>query len=339
MSENETRTQASRAVWRAAIVEDVLRPDLRICDAHHHLWDHAGDRYLTAEFAADVRDGHNIVATVYVECGSAYRKSGPARLAPVGETEFVLAREAELAALLGRPLIRGIIGHADLCLGRGVADVLSAHIDVAGGRFAGVRHAAAWDASPDIVNHQTDPPAELLLDPQFTDGVRTLGTLGLTYDAWLYHPQLPELTALARAAPETTVVLDHLGAPLGIGPYAGQRTDVLAFCRKHLAALAALPNTRIKLGGIGMPSYGNRWHRLTTPPGSAVIASAWGDHIRWCIDTFGPERAMFESNFPPDGRSCSYRTLWNAYKRIAEPYSDAEQAYLFHDTAVTVYRL
>jgi predicted TIM-barrel fold metal-dependent hydrolase len=339
MSENEPPTKTPRARWRASVVEDVLRPELPICDAHHHLWDHAGDRYLASEFAADVCDGHNVVASVYVECGSAYRQSAPAHFAPVGETEFVMAREAELAALLGRPLIRGIIGHADLRLGRGVADVLNAHIEVADGRFAGVRHAVAWDASPDIVNHQADPPAELLLDPHFTDGVRTLGAMDLTYDAWLYHPQLPELVALARAAPATTIVLDHLGAPLGIGPYAGKREGVLEFCREHLAALAALPNTRIKLGGIGMPSYGNRWHRLDTPPGSQLIAATWGDHFRWCIDTFGPERAMFESNFPPDGRSCSYRTLWNAYKRIAEPYSEQEQARLFHDTAVAVYGL
>lgn len=339
MSNNAPPQASSRAAWRASVVEDVIRPDLAICDAHHHLWDHTGDRYLADEFAADVCDGHNIVATVYVECGSAYRKDGPPRFAPVGETTFVLAREAELSNLLGRPLIRGIIGHADLRQGRAVAEVLSAHIDAAGGRFSGVRHSAAWDASPDIVNHQADPPPRLLLDPQFTDGVRTLGAMGLTYDAWLYHPQLPELVALARAAPDTTVVLDHLGAPLGIGPYANKRAEVLEFCRQHLTALAALPNTRIKLGGIGMPSYGNRWHRRDTPPGSQLIAETWSDHFRWCIDTFGPQRAMFESNFPPDGRSCSYRTLWNAYKRIAEPYSEAEHAHLFHDTATAVYRL
>ncbi len=339
MSANNPPTKTPRALWRASVVEDVLRPELPICDPHHHLWDHADDRYLAREFAADINDGHNIVSSIYVECGSAYRNHGPESFAPVGETEFVLARAAELEALLGRPLIRGIIGQADLRLGRDVAEVLDAHIEVAGERFCGVRHAVAWDPNPDIVNHQAEPPAGLLLDAQFTAGVRTLGTMGLTYDAWLYHPQLPELVALARAAPETTIVLDHLGAPLGIGPYADKRQDVLAFCRNHLAALAALPNTRIKLGGIGMPSYGNRWHRRETPPGSALIATSWGDHIRWCIDTFGPHRAMFESNFPPDGRSCSYRTLWNAYKRIAEPYDDPEVAQLFHDTAAAVYRL
>ncbi len=339
MPEQPSNRGAARAAWRASQVEDVLWPAQRICDAHHHLWHHEQERYLAAEFLADVRDGHNIVQTVYAECIEGYRTDGPVPLRPLGETEFVLAQDAEIARVLGRPLITGIVGFADLCLGADVEAVLAAQVEAGKGRFRGVRHATAHDPSPDIVAHQAGPPAGLMRDPQFVAGVRVLGRMGLTYDAWLYHPQIPELVELARAVPETTIVLDHLGAPLGIGPYRDRRTEILAFCREHLAALAALPNTRLKLGGIGMTIYGNGWHRRETPPHSGEIADAWGDHIRWCIDTFGPARALFESNFPPDGRSCSYRTLWNAFKRIAEPYDQAERDRLFHDTAAEVYDL
>ena len=339
MSDNHEVYVDARAAWRAQGMEEVLWPEQRICDAHHHLWGHDGDRYFAAEFAADLGDGHQVMQTVYVECGSAYRDSGPLELAPLGETEFVLGQEAKLAALRGRPTITGIIGFADLTRGHAAADVLAAHIDAGGGRFKGVRHAVAWDASPDIVNHQRNPPPALLRDPRFAAGVSVLGEMGLTYDVWLYHRQLPEIIDLARAVPGTTIIVDHLGAPLGLGPYAGKREEVWRYCRAQLTEFAKLPNARIKLGGIGMTILGNGWHRQPAPPSSLDIGAQWGDQIRWCIDTFGPQRALFESNFPPDRRSCSYRTLWNAYKRIAEPYSAAERDWLFHDTAVAVYGL
>lgn len=339
MSNTSRSLGEARAAWRSSVVENVLWPAQRICDAHHHLWDYADDRYLAADLAADIRDGHNVVATVYVECESAYRESGPTEMAPVGETEFVVAQEAELAAMMGRPVIAGIIGFADLRLGHAVEPVLAAHVEAARGRFSGVRHAVAWDASPEVVNHSMDPPPGLLLDSKFTDGVRSLGAMGLTYDVWLFHRQLPEIIELARRVPETTIIVDHLGGPLGVGPYADRRDEVLSYCREQLTTLAAAPNARLKLGGIGMTTYGNRWHKRQTPPSSEEIAATWGDYIRWCIETFGPHRVLFESNFPPDRRSCSYRTLWNAYKRIAEPYSQAERDLLFHDAAAKVYKL
>ncbi len=337
MSEVELTRGEQRAAWRRQVVEEVLWPEQRLCDAHHHLWHHEQERYLAAEFLADITDGHNVRQTIYAECIEGYRTDGPEELRPLGETEFVLAQDETLARALGRPVITGIVGHADLCLGSRVRAVLEAQVALRAGRFRGVRHATAHDPSPAIVAHQAGPPAGLMADADFIDGVRTLGAMGLTYDAWLYHPQIPELIALARAVPETVIVLDHLGAPVGIGPYAGQREAILAYCREQLAELAGLPNVRLKLGGIGMTLYGNGWHRREQPPGSVEIAADWGDHIRWCIDTFGPERAMFESNFPPDGRSVSYRTLWNAFKRIAEPYSQAERDRLFHDSAIEIY--
>ena len=328
-----------RAAWRASRVEDVLWPTQRICDAHHHLWDYADDRYFAADLAADIQDGHNVVSTVFMECEWAYREDGPHAMAPVGETEFVVQQAAELKALLGRPIIRGIIGHADLTLGRNVVPVLEAHVNAGAGLFRGIRHAVAWDAHPDVVNHSSNPPPHLLRDPRFVEGVRGLGEMKLTYDVWMFHRQLPEIIELARDVPETTIVIDHLGAPLGVGPYANCRDEVLAYCREHLTVLAKLPNVVLKLGGVGMTSYGNGWHKQPLPPSSEEIAARWSEIIRWCIDTFGPQRCMFESNFPPDRRSCSYRTLWNAYKRIAEPYSQAERDWLFHETAVEVYRL
>jgi L-fuconolactonase len=339
MTENKPTLGASRAAWRATVVEEVLWPTQRICDAHHHLWDYANDRYLAADLAADITDGHHVVQTVFMECDWSYRDHGSADMAPVGETEFVVQQAAEVANLVGRPVITGIIGFADLRLGRAVQTVLAAHVAAGQGLFRGIRHAVAWDASSEIVNHHLNPPPRLLLEPQFVEGVRMLGAMGLTYDVWLFHRQLPEVIELARRAPATTIIIDHLGGPLGVGPYAGRRDEVLSYCRAQLKELATLPNVRLKLGGIGMTTYGNGWHKLPTPPSSATIALAWGDYIRWCIDTFGPSRVMFESNFPPDRRSCGYRTLWNAYKKIATPYQQGERDWMFHDTAVEVYKL
>jgi predicted TIM-barrel fold metal-dependent hydrolase len=360
-----------RAAWRARTTEDVIDPDLAICDPHHHLWgrppmaareqpgataptagagtaagsatDEAAareDRYLLDELLADTSSGHRVLETVFVECGSAYRAGGPAELRPVGETDFVVAAAREAEARAANPTrIAGIVAFADLRRGAAVADVLDAHREVGAGRFCGIRHAVAWDASPRITNHRTDPVEGLLLDPQFQEGVRTLGRAGLTYDVWLYHPQLPEAVELARAAPGATIVVDHLGGPLGIGPYAEHHDEVLAACRASLGELAGLPHVRLKLGGIGMTVFGQRWHRREAPPSSEELAAFWGDHVRWCIDRFGPERAMFESNFPPDRASCSYAILWNAFKHMAAGYSPEERAQLFRGTALAAYRL
>ena len=339
MTENKPTLGTSRAAWRAAVVEDVLWPTQRICDAHHHLWDYANDRYLAADLAADITDGHQVAQTVFMECEWSYRDRESPDMAPLGETEFVVQEAAEVATLVGRPVITGIIGFADLRLGRAMQSVLAAHVAAGQGLFRGIRHAVAWDASPEIVNHHLNPPPGLLLDPQFVEGVRMLGAMGLTYDVWLFHRQLPEVIELARRAPATTIIVDHLGGPLGVGPYTGRRDEVLSYCRAQLKELATIPNVRLKLGGIGMTTYGNGWHKLPAPPSSETIAQAWGDYIRWSIDTFGPSRVMFESNFPPDRRSCGYRTLWNAYKKIATPYHQSERDWMFHDTAVEVYKL
>lgn len=330
--------QPEHEKWLQHNAEEPLDPDQPICDPHHHLWDHPGDRYLLGELRADTGAGHRVERTVFVECMSAYRSDGPEAMRPVGETEFVAAQANQSASTPGAE-IAAIVGFADLTLGEAVADVLTAHVEAGQGRFRGIRHASAWDASPDVRRAHTNPPPGLLAEPSFRAGYAALGRAGLSFDAWLYHPQLRELAALARAHPDVVIVLDHLGGPLGVGPYAGRRADVLQTWRRDLSEVASCANVTVKVGGIGMPVFGLAWHRQAVPPSSEELAAAWGDEVRWCIELFGPERAMFESNFPVDRRSCSYTTLWNAFQRIAADYSPAERDLLFRGTAMRTYRL
>jgi predicted TIM-barrel fold metal-dependent hydrolase len=321
-------------------MEAVLEPALPICDPHHHLWDHPGRRYLLDELLADTGSGHAVHSTVFVECMSMYRASGLPALRPVGETEFVNGVAAMSAS--GRygatRVAAGIVGFADLTLGEAVGDVLDAH-RAASPRFRGIRHAAGWDASEAIRNSHTNPPPGLLADAGFRRGFAELARRELTFDAWLYHPQLPELTDLARAFPDTTIVLDHLGGPLGIGPYQGRRAEILAWWQDAIRTLAACRNVVVKLGGLVMPINGFGFHKRAEPPSSQELSAATGDWYRHAIDCFGVDRCMFESNFPVDKVSTSYRTLWNSFKRIAADGSAADKAALFHDTAARVYRL
>jgi L-fuconolactonase len=312
-------------------MEDVLDPDRLICDPHHHLWDHPGNRYMAEELRTDTGSGHRVEETVFVECGSGYRADGPEAFRPVGETEFVLATEPS-------GFVAGIVGFADL-RSPDITEVLGAHVRAGEGRFRGIRHVSAWDGSPDFRPSHTNPPPALLADPAFRRGFAALGAAGLSFDAWLYHPQIPELTDLARAEPAVTIILDHLGGPLGIGPYQGRRQEVLEAWRTDMSALAECPNVTVKLGGIGMPIFGSGWHHREGGATSEELASVWGEPIRWCIEQFGVERCMFESNFPVDRASCSYLVLWNAFKRIADQASPSEAAALFHDTATRTYRL
>jgi L-fuconolactonase len=329
---------ADREAWLAQTREEILEPDLPIVDPHHHLWDRRRSRYLAAELLGDTGSGHRVVQTVFAECSWAYRDSGPEALRPVGETEFV-ERFANESAERGDDtrLCTGIVGHADLTLGSSVRDVLEAHM-AASPRFRGIRHSAARDADDQIPSYM-DPPAGLLASPDFREGFATLAPLGLSFDAWLYHTQLEELTDLARAFPDTTIVLDHFGGPLGIGPYAGKRADIFAVWKDGISEVATCPNVVVKLGGLAMAINGFGWHERETPPGSEELAQATRPYYLHTIERFGTDRCMFESNFPVDKESCSYAVLWNSFKRIAERFYPEEKAALFHDTAVRVYRL
>jgi predicted TIM-barrel fold metal-dependent hydrolase len=301
-----------------------------IVDPHHHLWVHPTKPYMAPELRADTATVPAVTNTVFVECGSGYRTDGPEAFRPVGETEFVLAADPD-------GFVAGIVGLADLTRPE-VPDVLDAHVDAGRGRFRGIRHASAHDPSPEIRESHTKPPPDLLGREDFRRGFAALGAAGLSFDAWLYHPQLPQLIDLCRAVPDTPVILDHLGGPLGVGPYAGRRDEVLATWRASMTDVASCDNVSLKLGGIGMAIYGMGWQRTG---GASVeqLVEAWGEPIRWCIETFGSERCMFESNFPVDKVSCSYADLWAAFERIADDTSAAEREALFAATATRVYRL
>ena len=330
---------ADREKWLSLTAEAAIEPELLICDPHHHLWDYPGSRYLIDEFSADIGGGHRVDKTVFVECRQFYRSDGPDAFRPVGETEFIDRIAGPVNTRSGvTDVAAGIVGFADLSLGSAVQPVIEAHLE-ASRRFRGVRHASAWDASDRVHNAHTNPPQHLFQDPEFRVGLACLERQGLSFDAWLFHPQIPELTDLAQAFPDLTVVLNHMAGPLGIGPYAEDRAKEFANWEHSMAGLARCANVYIKLGGRCLTMAGFGWHKREAPPGSAELAATIGPYYRTCIEYFGPEHCMFESNFPVDRASCSYTVLWNAFKRLTEDYSASERAALFHDTASWVYRL
>ena len=326
--------------WLGQIREDPLEPNLPICDAHQHFWNDrpALGNYMLEDLEADTASGHNIVSTVFVECLTAYRAHGPVNHRPVGETEFVRGIAAMSASgdYGNFRAVAGIIGHADLRLGQAVAPVLEAHLAAAPKQFRGIRHIIASD--PEL-----EPPAPTagtdLESAGFLEGVGELARHGLIFETYAHHHQLSGIAALARAFPTLTIVIDHLGGPLGVKRYATRRDEVFAEWRRNIDEMSGAPNVVMKLGGVGMRTMGNDWHRRALPPGSEEIAETTRHFIEHAIERFGPDRCMFESNFPVDGWSCSYGAVWNAFKRIVTGASANEKRLLFHDTAARVYRL
>jgi L-fuconolactonase len=330
-----------RQTWLDLHTEPVIEPDLPIVDPHHHLWDRPGWRYLLDELVADTGSGHNITATVYVQARAMYRAAGPAEMRPVGETEFINGAAAMSASgTYGKTLhCAGIVGHADLTLGSRVEPVLAAHIRAGGDRFRGIRHITAWDADESIRNPAYSPPPNQLADKTFREGFAVLGRLGLSFDAWLYHPQIGELADLARAFPQTKIVLNHVGGPIGIGVYAGKHREVFPKWAAAIKELATCPNAYVKLGGMGMRMGGFGFHEKAQPPSSETLAATWRPYVETCIAAFGPSRCMFESNFPVDKGSYSYPVFWNACKLLAKGASAGEKADLFSGAASRFYRL
>ncbi|MCC7274562.1 MAG: amidohydrolase family protein [Alphaproteobacteria bacterium] len=328
------------AAWLAKAPEEpVLEPDLPIVDAHHHVWQRDGYRYLIEDLAQDLGTGHNVVASVFIECRAMYRADGPVEMRPVGETEFVAGVAAMSASGLYGPtrVAAGIVGFADLTLGDRVEAVLEAHIRAGGGRFRGVRHSASWDADP-IIGSGTPQP-HLLRRADFRAGLARLTKLGLSFDLWVFHPQLAEAIELARAFPDANLILGHCGGPLGYGPYAGRRDEIFAAWKAGMAELARCPNVSVKLGGMMMRLAAYDYGAVPAPPDSARLAALWGPYIETCIALFDAERCLFESNFPVEKMGIGYRALWNAFKRIAAGASADEKRALFAGTARRVYRL
>jgi predicted TIM-barrel fold metal-dependent hydrolase len=330
-----------RQAWLDRRKETILDPKLPIVDPHHHLWDRDGWRYLLPDLLDDTNSGHNIVATVFIQARSMHRATGPVELQPVGEVEFANG-VAAMSASGSYGKIRvcaGIVGHADLMLGSRIEPVLAALAGAGGDRFRGIRHTTTWDADSSVGNPEYVTRPHLMAEANFREGFTVLGRLGLSFDAWLFHPQIDELASLAQAFPDVRIVLNHVGGPIGIGPYAGRRDEVFASWAASIKRLAAHKNVHVKLGGLGMRLGGFGFHEQPEPPSSEVLANAWRPYIETCVEAFGASRAMFESNFPVDKGSYSYPVFWNACKLLAKGATGAERADLFSGTAARFYRL
>ncbi len=332
--------------WLDLAPEPTLEPDLPICDPHHHFWDMRAERvpyqrYLLHELAADITSGHNVRSTVFIEARSMYRADGPEEMRPVGEVEFVQGLAAASATGVYGPgrAAAAIVGHANLNLGEGVAPVLEALQTASPNRFRGIRHSVTWDPHTEVENTAAHNSPGQLAGDNFRAGARVLANMGLSLEGWLYFPQLPELADFAKAVPDLTIILNHIGGLMRVGPYANRNEEVIATWRSGIAAVAECPNVTIKLGGVGMPRTGFDWHARDTPASSEDLAESMAPLMNYCIEQFGPERSMFESNFPVDKVSYSYNVMYNAFKRLSQGYSASERAAMFHDTAVRVYRI
>ena len=332
-------TNAEHHRWLDRTVEEALEPSMPICDPHHHFWDRPNDRYFLDDLYNDLSGGHNVVSTVFIECQAMYRKNGPEEMRSLGQTEFVqgIVAQNNSGQYGDVNVAAGIVGFADLALGAEVESVLESHRSVTD-RFRGVRHITAFDTSPNDPRPRPFPEG-LLGDAKFREGFSVLDKLGLSFDAYLYHPQLSELADLANAFPGVTIILNHVGGPLGVGPYSGKRDQIFEEWKQSITAVAACPNVVVKVGGLVMPVCGFDWHERPMPTTSRELAQSTAPYYLHCIEQFGPDRCMFESNFPVDKIACSYTVLWNAFKRLAHDFSSSDQSALFHDTAARVYQL
>lgn len=329
---------AGRDDWLAQVQEPAIDPQREIVDPHHHLWTRGGAVYELEELWSDTGAGHNVVQTVFVECHAGYRDEGPEHLRPVGETDYVTEMAEASAADPAQATIAGIVAHADLRLEQ-LDEVLDAHADAAKGLFCGIRHAGAFEPDAEALTIPGRGPKGLYSNPDFRRGLARLGERGLVYDTWHYHHQNPDFRAMADAVPGTTMVLDHFGTPLGVGQYEGRREEIFARWKDDIAAIAECSNVAAKLGGLAMPDNGYGWHERERPPTSDEFVEAQAPWYHHTIECFGPDRCMFESNFPVDRASISYRVLWNGLKKIAASYDEAAQSAMFCGTARRIYGL
>ncbi len=340
------------------MTETILEPDLPIIDPHHHLWDlrpmmpmfpeprHpfietlVGAPYYTFdELLADTQSGHNVVGTVFMECGAFYDAARSEAMKPVGEVEYVNGVAAQGASgLYGdyRPCA-GIVGHADMTLGDGAREVLEALVAAGNGRFKGIRHQGAWDADPDVLGPPFHAPEGLYGSDAFRMGYVNLREMQLSFDAWVLEPQIGDVIDLAKAFPDQPICLDHCGTPLNIASYKGKLEENFDRWATSIRTLAECDNVSVKLGGLAMVNCMMPDEGPAKGYGSEELAAMWKPYIETCIEAFGTKRGMFESNYPVDRWGATYPVLWNAFKRITADYSDDEKAALYAGNAARFY--
>jgi L-fuconolactonase len=329
------RQPQPEARWLLQSREESIEPALEVIDAHHHFSEHWGG-YMPQDLLED-GVGHNVVATVYVQCGWQYRSDGPDALKPIGETEAVVAAtrmhddqrtQTRVAA--------AIVGYADLRLGAAVDRVLEAQIEAGAGRFRGVRNSGARHAS---FRHGVlpRPMSGLYSDPAFREGYARLKTYGLSFDAWIYHTQIAEVVELAKRFPDVPLIVDHIGGVLGVADYEGRAQVARREWLLPMARLAQCPNVSVKIGGLGTAIFGFDFSSRPVPPSSLELANAWRPLVETTLALFGTERCMFESNFPVDRSSASYGVVWNALKRLAHGATPDEKRRLFCENAKRIY--
>ena len=328
--------------WLAQVQEEIIDPQLPIIDPHHHLWN--GDNQLAGSFPylienlnEDTFSGHNIVGTIFMECAQGYYSNGEEKYKPVGETEFVVNLMKTSKKLPKTTNIIGIIGYADLMLGGEVKDVLDKHLLKGDGLFKGIRHAAGWDKNKEIHNSHSNPIENIYYNKSFREGAEELIKLNLTFDAWHYHHQIKDLSDFAINYPELTIIHDHFGGPLGVGPYEGKKKEIFQKWKDDISLLSESKNVFAKLGGLAMPVNGWNFHKQDKPASSDQIIDLHQEYYLHTINCFGVDRCMFESNFPVDRRSVSYHVLWNAFKKMILDYPDEDKNKLFFKNAKDVY--
>jgi predicted TIM-barrel fold metal-dependent hydrolase len=328
--------------WLNQVKEDIIDPDLPIIDPHHHLW-HGDNQlagsfpYLMEQLSEDTNSGHNIIGTIFMECAQGYYLNDDEKYKPIGETEFVINIIEESKNISGPTNILGIISFADLMLGSEVKDVLDQHIITGKGLFKGIRHAAGWDHNNEIQNSHSNPVKNIYHESSFRKGAEELIKLNLTFDAWHYHHQINDLSIFSKNYPELTIIHDHFGGPLGVGPYQGKRDEIFKKWKDDISLLAESKNVYAKLGGLAMPVNGWNFHKNDKPATSNQIVEMHNDYYSHTLECFGVERCMFESNFPVDRRSVSYHVIWNAFKKMVTDYSDKDKNKLFFQNAKDVY--
>lgn len=341
MSQVTIKGHSVREDWLNRRREEVLDPDIPLIDAHHHLFQQGAHRYLFDELLADISDGHDVRATVYIEAGAMSRADGDPMLRPLGEFEFAngIAAMSASGAYGAARLCAAIIAHADLRCGAAIGRLLDRYQAASPERFRGLRQCGAFDPDPRITTLPAPPPPGLFRDPAFREGFAEIAKRGLTFDSWLYHPQLSDLADLARAFPDVQFIMDHMGGRLGIGDYAHDPSAVTRQWERSVREVAACPNVAVKVGGFAMRMMGFGFHERPEPPGSDDLAAAWSPFFEVILDAFGWERIVFESNFPVDKTSCSYRTLWNAFKRLTADRPAHERAAMLGGNALRLYGL